>query len=149
MPSYATAVPIIGGASLILGALLACIVDTRLVRLETGNRVAPRYFSAAIADPKRLPYWAFFVGNLIYASCLPLTAMWQWQMAGDLGVDYDGSPLFTGAVVTAFCAVLFLLPCMHSTDWKSRGGEETVLRRSIRRRFYSGVCCHSLCVWFR
>jgi len=110
MPSYATAVPIIGGVSLILGALLACIVDTKLIRLETGNRVAPRYFSAAIADPKRSPYWAFFVGNLIYAFCLPLTAMWQRQMAGDLGVVYDGSPLFAGAVVTAFCALLFLFP---------------------------------------
>ena len=93
---YAIAVPVIGGASLMLGAFSAFIIDANLVRSETGSRIPPRYLSAAMEDPSRLPYWLVVAGFVVYALCLPFTAMWQQQLTDELELSFDCSPVVFG-----------------------------------------------------
>ena len=93
-----------------LGAFSAFIVDASLVRSETGSRIPPRYLSAAMEDPSRLPYWLVVAGFVVYAMCLPFTAMWQQQLTDELELSFDCSPLFLGATVTTICSLVFLFP---------------------------------------
>jgi len=124
VPTYTIIVPIFGGTCLLLGIVLAVIVDMKLIRRQTKTKIASRYLSAAIGDPKRPPYWFFLFGTTIYSVCSTLTAYWQLQLANELGLSFDGSRLLNSSVLAAATAFLFAVkPIMFAFTIKSAAPE--------------------------